>query len=590
MKNEAAATVRLKIDRRDVEVPYGTTILEAAKSKGIRIPTLCYLKDLNQIGACRVCLVEIEGINKLAASCTTVCEEGMVVRSNTPRVRKAQKMNVQLALADHDCICPTCTRNGNCGLQTIAQDLGVLEQPYERVPARDKWERNLPLIREESKCIKCMRCIQVCDKVQALGVWDVVGSGARTTVGVGGGQTLDEAGCSLCGQCITHCPVGALHERNDLDAVYAALADPEIVTVVQVAPAVRVGWAEPYGLPMDDPATVKKMVGSLRKLGFDYIFDTDFAADLTIMEEGSELIERLTHRDQYAWPMFTSCCPGWVRFVKHEYPQLVKNLSTAKSPQQMFGSVTKSYFAEKIGVDPSKIFCISMMPCTAKKHECAVPVFKDEAGNADVDVVLTTREMDRMLNADYIDVPTAPEEEFDSPLGESTGAGVIFGTQAGVLEAALRSAYYLVTGSNPDADAFRNIRVRNEGWTEAVFDVKDIPLRVAVTSGLGNTRALLTAITNGTAEYDFVEIMACPGGCAGGGGQPIHDGEERAESRGSNLHALDQKAAVRFSHENASVGQLYADYMEKPLSHKSHHLLHTDHEAWNFEDLTYTNK
>jgi NADH-quinone oxidoreductase subunit G len=581
--------LRLTVNGKSVEAMRGDTVLTAASKAGIHIPTLCYFKELNEIGACRVCVVEAEGHDRLLAACNTVVEDGMVIKTNSPRVREARRMNVQFILSEHDSDCPVCPRNGNCGLQSVAEELGVLDRPYEHHIPKNTWNRDLPLIREESKCIKCMRCVQVCDKIQALGVWDVVGSGARTTVGVVDGETLDGAGCSLCGQCITHCPVGALHERDDLGFVYAALADPEVVTLVQVAPAVRVGWGEPYGLDMGEQSSVRKMVSSLRQIGFDYVFDTDFAADLTIMEEGSELIERLTHRDEYKWPMFTSCCPGWVRFLKYEYPSFTDNLSTAKSPQQMFGAVSKSYFAEKLGVSPSKLFCVSIMPCTAKKHECAIPLFKDSTGHPDVDVVLTTREMNRMLAANYVDVQNAPEEEFDTPLGESTGAAVIFGTQAGVMEAALRSAYFLVTGENPDADAFKDVRVHDKGWTEVTFRINDIPLNVAVASSLQNTRNLMEHIEKSGEHYDFVEIMACPGGCAGGGGQPIHDGVELAFERGAKLRSLDASSPVRFSHENASVQGLYDAFMGKPLSEKAHHLLHTHHDGWEFDDLTYLN-
>ncbi|MDR2163754.1 MAG: [FeFe] hydrogenase, group A [Clostridiales Family XIII bacterium] len=587
--NTGHGVLSLTVNGRSVEAKKGYTILEAAVSAGINIPTLCYFKELNEIGACRICVVEVEGYDRLVAACNTVAEDGMVIRTSSPRVREARRMNVQLILSEHDSDCPVCPRNNNCSLQSIANDIGVFSRPYAHHVPKNTWNRNLPLIREESKCIKCMRCIQVCDKVQSLDVWDVIGTGARTTVGVADGGTLDDAGCSLCGQCATHCPVGALHERNDVGRVYSALEDPSIVTVVQVAPAVRAGWGEPYGLNMGEQSSVRKMVGSLRQIGFDYIFDTDFAADLTIMEEGSELIERLTHRDEYRWPMFTSCCPGWVRFVKHEYPQFTDNLSTAKSPQQMFGSVSKSYFAEKLGISPSKVFCVSFMPCTAKKHECAIPLFKDSAGRPDVDVVLTTREMDRMLSENFVDARNAPEEEFDSPLGEGTGAAVIFGTQAGVMEAALRSAFFLVVGENPDVDAFSSIRVHDKGWVESSFDIKDTTLSVAVASGLQNTRSLLKHIEESSCHYDFVEIMACPGGCAGGGGQPIHDGKELAFARGANLRLLDESSCVRFSHENASVQKLYEEYIGKPLSEKAHHLLHTHHGGWDFGSLTYLN-
>jgi NADH-quinone oxidoreductase subunit G len=582
--------ISLTINGKKITAADGSTILEAATSAGIRIPTLCYFKELNEIGACRVCVVEAEGYDRLIAACNTFCEDGMFIETNSPRVRASRRMSVQFLLSEHDSDCPSCSRNNNCSLQSLANELGVIEQPFGLDVPRNEWNPNLPLVRENSKCIKCMRCIQVCEKIQSLSVWNVVGTGPRTTVGIPDGETIDAMGCSLCGQCVTHCPVGALHERFDVDLVHAALADPEVVTLVQVAPAVRVGWGEPYGLDMGEQSSVRKMVGSLRQLGFNYVFDTDFAADLTIMEEGSELIEHLKHRNEHKWPMFTSCCPGWVRFVKHEFPQFTENLSTAKSPQQMFGAVAKSYFAQRAGIDSSKLFCVSVMPCTAKKHECAIPTFKGKGGTPDVDAVITTREMNRLLAASFVNVTDAPEEEFDSPLGESTGAAVIFGTQAGVMEAALRSAYFLVAGTNADADAFENIRVHDGGWTEAAFKVNDISLKVAVASGLGNARKLLEAIKRGKCDYDFVEIMACPGGCAGGGGQPIRDGQELAFARGADLRRLDSSSKIRFSHENASVQKLYDEHLGSPLSKTSRRLLHTEHGKWDFKELTYVNR
>ncbi len=570
--------VNIKIDGISVNVAEGTTILEAAKQAGISIPTLCFLKDINEIGACRVCVVEISGKEKLVAACNNKVEDGMEIFTNSPKVRKARKANVQLILSQHDSKCTTCPRNGNCSLQSLAADLGLTCNPYPETPAKNTADRTFPLIREESKCIKCMRCIQVCDKIQGLNIWDVNGSGSRTTVGVSGGISLRESDCSLCGQCITHCPVGALHERDDTDKVFEALADKDKITVVQIAPAVRAAWGEGVGLDRDK-ATVKRLVAALRKAGFDYIFDTNFSADLTIMEEGSEFIDRLTHAGEHKFPMFTSCCPGWVRFIKTQYPDMVAQLSTAKSPQQMFGAVAKTYFAEKIGVPAEKIFSVSIMPCVSKKHECDIETMKD-SGEKDVDVVLTTREIDRLIRAEHIDVNALEEEEFDSPLGTGTGAAVIFGATGGVMEAALRSAYYLVTGSNPDPDAFKAIRGFDGAWREAEFSINDIKLRIAVASGLGNTRKLIEAIRAGKVSYDFVEIMACPGGCGGGGGQPICDGFELAQARGGKLYELDANEKLRFSHENPSVLAVYEEYFEKPLSHKSHELLHTDHFAW----------
>lgn len=566
--------VNITIDGKSLCVAPKTTILAAAASIGITIPTLCYLKDINEIGACRICVVEVEGHDNLVAACNTPAEDGMVVHTNTPRVKQARKTNLQMILSQHDGQCPTCVRNGNCTLQTLARENNITALPYAKNVPSKPWNAERYLIRDESKCIKCMRCIQVCDKIQGIHVWDVVGTGSRTTVGVSNGRTFEESGCTLCGQCITHCPVGALTARDDTDKVLEKLADPKVTTVVQVAPAVRTAWAEQLGLSPEQ-ATTGRMVTALKRLGFDYVFDTNFAADLTIMEEGSELIERFTHKADYAWPMFTSCCPGWVRFVKGQYPQFADNLSTAKSPQQMFGAVAKSYFAEKIGVEAKDLFVVSVMPCTAKKGECDLPNMAD-----DVDLVLTTRELSRMLSADTAALADLPENAFDSPLGSGTGAAVIFGTTGGVMDAALRSAYYLITKKNPNADAFSAVRGM-DGWKEAVFSLPEVgDIRVAVACGLGNTRRLMEAIDRGEVEYDFVEIMACPGGCAGGGGQPIHDGCEMAEVRGDMLWTIDKASDLRFSHENPDVQALYAEYLEKPLIHKSHELLHTDHNEW----------
>ena len=569
----------LTINGQTVQVPAGTTILEAAEKAGIKIPTLCYLKDINEIAACRMCVVEVEGSDRLAAACDTPVEEGLVVHTNTPKVRKARRINMELLLSQHASYCSTCIRSGNCPLQKLANDLNIHEMPYHVHVAKGYTDTSTPLVRQASKCIKCMRCVQICEKVQTMGIWDLAGTGSRTTVDVSGNRTLKTSDCTFCGQCVTHCPTGALTARDDTVKVLDALADPEITTVVQIAPAVRVAWAESFGLTGKKAAT-GKMVAALRRLGFDYVFDTNFSADLTIMEEGSEFLERFTHRDRYHWPMFTSCCPGWVRFIKSQFPHYVDCLSTAKSPQQMFGAVAKTYFAEKIGVDPHRMFVVSIMPCMAKKSECALPTMRDACGDPDVDAVLTTREMDRLFRSDNIQPGDLPEEAFDSPLGTGTGAAVVFGATGGVMDAALRSAYYLVTGENPDPDAFTAIR-GNKPWKEAVFSIPGAgEIRVAVVSGLGNTRKLMKSLESGQSRYDFVEVMACPGGCAGGGGQPIHDGEELAGKRGDALWKLDQKAPIRFSHENPEIQTLYQEFLERPLGKKSHHLLHTDHTAW----------
>lgn len=576
--------VNLTINKQHVCVPEGTTILEAARQIGIKIPTLCFLKEINEIGACRVCMVEIAGISRLVTACNTPVTEGMEVITNSARVREARKTNVELILSQHHTDCPTCVRSGNCSLQKIANDLNLVANEYPVRYAETKWTSTFPLVRDAGKCIKCMRCVQLCDKVQSLNVWDVSNTGSRTTVDVSMGREIKMSDCSLCGQCITHCPTGALQERDDVSRIFdihGDLSNPDKITVVQIAPAVRAAWGEEFGLSRDF-ATDKRMVAALRRMGFDYIFDTTFSADLTIMEEGSELLERLSHKEDYKWPMFTSCCPGWVRFLKSQYPEMTDQLSTAKSPQQMFGAVTKSYFAARLGVDPGSVTCISIMPCVAKKQEADLPTMYDNGINGgikDVDYVLTTREICRLIKSEQIDVASLPEEEFDSPLGEGSGAGVIFGATGGVMEAALRTSYSIVTDKNPKPDAFSNVRGM-DGWKEAEFKLGGTVLKTAVASGLGNTRKLINALQKGDVSYDFVEIMACPGGCAGGGGQPIHDGKELAEQRSSKLYAMDQKNAVRFSHENEEVRELYHNYFGKPGSHLAHKLLHTDHNGW----------
>ena len=570
--------VNITIDGQNISVADNTTILEAAKAIGINIPTLCYLKDINEIGACRVCIVEIEGCEVLRTSCNTIAEEGMVIKTNSEIVREARKDIVKMILSKHDSQCTTCPRNKNCQLQSLAEQMHIIDEPYKKRLPINKWNREFPLIREESKCIGCLRCVNVCDKVQSLKVWDLVGSGSRASVAVGSYNTIEESNCSLCGQCITHCPVGALHERDDSQKAWQAIQNPQKVTVIQIAPAVRTAWAEELGLT-DEEATEKRMVAAAKALGFDYVLDTSFTADLTIMEEGSEFVERFTHRDEYSWPMFTSCCPGWIRFIKSEYPEYLDNLSTAKSPQQMFGAVIKTYFARKTNIKPEDIYSISIMPCTAKKYEADVKAVNDAGVDQDVDLVLTTRELARMIKEKGINVRELEEKEFDSPLGESTGAGVIFGSTGGVMEAALRSAYYLLTGTNPDADAFKAVRI-DEAYQVFALEIAGATVKIAVSSGLGNARELLEKIKRKEIECDFVEIMACPGGCSGGGGQPIVYNSELATQRGTKLYRLDQERPLRFSHENSEVQKLYEEYLGKPLGEMSHHLLHTKQSLW----------
>ena len=473
---------------------------------------------------------------------------------------------------------PYCDYNGlplkpTGGLRCIGCGLCADNCPAGAIP------KDAPKKVDKRKCISCMRCIQICENVQTVKIWDLLGTGSRATVDASRNRRIQDTECTYCGQCITHCPTAALRERDDTGIVFDAIDDPNTVTVVQVAPAVRAAWAEQFNLSPEF-ATPKRMAAALRELGFNYVFDTDFAADLTIMEEGSEFLERFTHKKDYRWPMFTSCCPGWVRFLKSQYPERTEELSTAKSPQQMFGAIAKTYFAEKIGIDPKRLFVVSIMPCIAKKSECTLPTMRGEDGIPDVDVSITTRELDIMLRANHISPVHLPEEEFDSPLGSGTGAAVVFGATGGVMDAALRSAYYLVTGENPDPDAFTAVRGM-DGWKEASFNIPTAgEVKVAVVSGLGNARKLLYALERGEVSYDFVEVMACPGGCAGGGGQPIQPATVRSFTdlkalRAKALYDQDANMPLRKSHENPVVKELYAEYLGEPGSHLAHHILHT---------------
>jgi NADH-quinone oxidoreductase subunit G len=569
--------VNLTVDNRTLSVPEGTTILTAARIAGREIPTLCYQWGLNDAGACRICSVEVEGLSRLVSACNTPVEEGIRILTQSPRVRRSRKINLSHLLSRHDCRCPTCVRSGNCKLQTLATDMGLLETPYQTEIAPDRWDRSFPLHRDAGKCVQCLRCVQVCDKVQGLHVWELSNYGKRLDIAVTGNREIADSPCVLCGQCITHCPTGALTARDDTDRVFEALANPEITTVVQTAPAVRSAWAESLG-PSRAEAGPGKMAAALRRLGFDYVFDTNFGADLTIMEEGSEFVERvLKAGERPPYPLFTSCCPGWVRFVKNAYPQMLPYLSTAKSPHQMFGAIAKTYFADLKKLDPRRVFVVSIMPCVAKKAEISLPDMDASGAGQDVDAVLSTRELARMLKSLCILPSSLTDEAFDSPLGEASGAGVIFGLSGGVMDAALRTVYHGVMGENPPAEAFQNVRQGMKGITEAEFALGGVPVKVAAVSGLGNAARLMEALLRGEARYDFVEVMACPGGCAGGGGQPIKMDQELAEERSGILSGLDQGASIRYSHENPSIVRLYAEYLGSPLSPRAHELLHTHH-------------
>lgn len=569
--------VNCTIDGKQISVPERTTILQAALNAGIRIPTLCFLEEINEIAACRVCVVEVEGYERLLTACNNPVVEGMVVHTNSRKAREARKTNVELILSQHNTNCAICVRSGNCSLQKVANDLNIISVPFEKQLPREKGSKTFPLIRDYDKCIKCMRCIQVCDKIQGSNVWDVVNSGSKSTVDVRDVYRLEDSKCALCGQCITHCPVGALRERDDTDRVLAALEDPEKIVVAQIAPAIRTAWGEAFGLSPEQ-ASMERLAAALKIMGFDYVFDTNFSADLTIMEEASEFLHIVKEGDRSALPLFTSCCPGWVRYVKGHFPEYQSHLSSSKSPQQMFGAVMKSYFAEKLEVDPSRIVSVSIMPCLAKKAEAAYPTMESD-GFRDIDIVLTTRELNRLIRSEHIVAAEIPEVPLDHPFPDGSGAGNIFGVTGGVMEAALRSSYRFVTGENPDPDMFRMVRGM-EGWREAELEISGIPLRIAVVNGLGNAGKLLSYMKQGRVQYDFVEVMACPGGCVGGGGQPIHDREERAESRGSVLYRQDAAGAIRFSHENPEIKRIYAEYLGEPLSERAEELLHTDHKGW----------
>ncbi len=569
-------TVTLTIDGIKVTVPAEYTILEAAREANINIPTLCYLKDVQQIGACRLCLVEIVGARSLQAACVSPVGEGMVVYTNTEKIRKYRKTILELLLSNHNRECTSCVRSGNCELQALCREYGVDDYPYDGAKTVTKYDDLSPsIVRDNSKCISCRRCIAVCNNVQKIGAIGVSLRGIDTTVGAVFDRSIVDTPCVNCGQCILACPVGALHEKESINDVWAAINDPEKYVVVQPAPAVRVTIGEEFGMPMGTPVT-GKLVSALRRLGFDKVFDTDFAADLTIMEEGTELLGRINNGGTL--PMITSCSPGWIKYCETFYPEFIPNLSSCKSPHEMEGAVIKSYYAEKMGIDPKSIYVVSIMPCTAKKFEAQ----RDELGHEgmqDVDAVLTVRELARMIKTAGIDFKRLPDGEFDALLGESTGAGVIFGATGGVMEAALRTVYEVVTGNELENVEFTAVR-GVEGIKEAEVDLNGTKVSVAVAHGTGNASELLEIIKKGEKNYTFIEIMGCPGGCVTGGGTPIISScdlqyiDPKTE-RAKGLYAEDAGKAKRKSHENEEVKKLYAEYFGEPNSHKAHELLHT---------------
>ncbi len=573
------ANINLKINGMAVSAPAGSTILEAARLAHIEIPTLCFLKDINEIGACRICIVEVKGAKSLVTSCVYPINEGMEVWTNTPKVLESRKKTLQLLLSNHNCSCLSCVRSGNCELQVLAKELGVDDANFyagEKTPSEID-DSAAHMIRDNSKCILCRRCVAVCEKNQGIGVIGANNRGFKTAIGSAFEMGLGETSCVSCGQCIAVCPTGALQEKSQIDEVLAAIADPAKHVIVQTAPAVRAGLGEEFGYPIGTNVE-GKMAAALRRIGFDKVFDTDFGADLTIMEEANEFVERVQNGG--VLPMITSCSPGWVKYCEHYFPDMTENLSTCKSPQQMFGAIAKSYYAEKMGIDPKDIVSVSIMPCTAKKFEINRP---DEAANGvpDMDYTLTTRELARMIKKVGIKFNDLPDEKFDEPLGISTGAGVIFGATGGVMEAALRTAVETLTGEELKHLDFTEVR-GIQGIKEATYKVGDLDVKVAVASGLANARELLNKVKSGEANYHFIEIMGCPGGCVNGGGQPQQPGYVRntVDIRGLRakvLYDADAGMPIRKSHENPAIKELYATYLGKPGSEKAHHLLHTSY-------------
>ena len=569
--------INLKINGLEVSAPAGSTILEAAHLAGIRIPTLCYLKEINEIGACRMCVVEVKGAKNLVAACVYPINEGMEVWTNTPRLIKSRRRTLQLLLSNHDKKCLSCVRSGNCELQQLCREYGVDDEDYFQGES-NHYELDTSaahMIRDNNKCILCRRCVAVCEKTQGIGVIGPNNRGFATFIGSAFDMGLGQTSCVSCGQCIAVCPTGALYEKDYTDQILEAIADPDKYVVVQTAPSVRAGLGEEFGYPMGTDVE-GKMAAALRRIGFDKVFDTDWAADLTIMEEATELLQRIQNGG--VLPLITSCSPGWIKYCEHYFPDMTENLSSCKSPQQMFGAMLKTYFAEKEGIDPAKIVSVSVMPCTAKKFEIGRED-QSAAGVPDVDIAITTRELARLIRRCGISFTDLPDEKFDDPMGESTGAAVIFGATGGVMEAALRTAVETLTGEELAKLDFTDVR-GTEGVKEASYNVAGMDIRVAVASGLANARTLLNKVKSGEVQYHFIEIMGCPGGCVNGGGQPQVSGEVRNFTdvraiRAGVLYSNDEAKAIRKSHENPAIKKLYEEYLGEPGSHKAHEYLHT---------------
>ena len=577
-------TIKLTIDNKNVEVEKGTSILKAAKKIGIEIPTLCHFELChmnieNKPGGCRVCVVEVEGRKNLAPSCATEATEGMIINTHNIRVLNARRTIAKLIISDHPFDCLVCAKSGSCELQDIATKFGIRDIPYQGEKSTYRKDTSPSIISDVDKCIMCRRCEMMCNEVQTVGALSAVNRGFKAVVAPAFEMDLEKSPCTYCGQCVSVCPTGALTEVDHSNDVLRALSDKSKTVIVQTAPAVRAALGEEFGLEPGTSVT-GKMAAALRRLGFKYVFDTDFAADLTIMEEGTELLDRLNRHIQgdesVKLPMLTSCCPGWVNFFEYNFPDLLDIPSTAKSPQQMFGAIAKSYFAEKIGVNRKDLIVVSIMPCLAKKYECQRDEFKVD-GNPDVDFSISTRELASFIKQANIDFMDLPEEPFDNPLGESSGAGVIFANTGGVIEAACRTAYEVHTGKSLDKVDFEELRGM-DGIRSATIDFDGLPINIGIAHGLANARKLLNEVRAGKSKYHAIEIMACPGGCIGGGGQPYHHGNsEILQKRASSIYAEDAGKSIRKSHQNPQIIKLYEEFLGKPCGHKSHELLHTQY-------------